>query len=216
MKTFTNLPANWSLQKDSQGIYKLHTGEGESFCPRFPAKPPLRHQPLVKAIGFKGRPLEIWDLTAGWGQDSWLLASLGCQVTAIEKEELVFFLLNEAFARQSKNLNTGSLKLILADSINYLKQTSKKPEVIYMDPLFGKKKKSLSTKPLRILQTLTGGNNEDTQKLLSEGLKKATNRLVMKRHRLQPPLKGPHVCSFKGRAICYDVFSPLQQNQGLS
>ena len=214
MKTFANLPENWSLQQDSKGDYRLWTGEGRPFCPRFPLAPPLRHQPLVKAVGFKGKPLKIWDLTAGWGQDAYLLASLGCLVTAIEKEKLVFFLLKQALTRQSENLKTGSLKLICADSINYLNQTSEKPDVIYMDPLFGKEKKSLSQKPLRILQALADESGKDTQKLFQEGLKKATNRLVMKRHRLQPSLKGPLVCSFKGRSVCYDVFSPLKPKQG--
>ena len=214
MKTFANLPANWSLQKDSQGVYRLYTGEGRPFSPGFPTKPPLRHQPLVKAVGFKGRPLEIWDVTAGWGRDAWLLAELGCRVTAIEKEETVFFLLNESFKRQSKRLKTGSLKLIFADSVNYLKKTSQKPEVIYMDPLFETEKKSLSGKPLQILQTLTEKNRANTHTLFKEGLKKAANRLVVKRHRLEASLKGPLLCSFKGRAICYDVFSPVGQSGG--
>ena len=79
-----------------------------------------------------------------------------------------------------------------------------------MDPLFEKGKKSLSRKPLRILQALAKDEKSETRELFQECLKKAIKRVVVKRHRLQTPLKGPLLCSFKGRAVCYDVFSPLR------
>ena len=209
-----NLPKNWSLKKNHKGHFELHTNEGLPFSVSFPKTPPLNHQPLVKAIGFKGEPLTIWDVTAGWGQDAFLLALLGCFVTAIEKQDLVFFLLKEGLAHANP-LKTGSIQCVHSNSINYLNNTLKNPEVIYMDPLFGKEKKSLSRKPLRILQTLVHEDKPETKKLFQECLKKAQKRVVVKRHRLQTPLKGPLLCSFKGRAVCYDVFSPLRQKEGL-
>jgi 16S rRNA (guanine1516-N2)-methyltransferase len=44
-------------------------------------------QPLARAIGLKtyGLPLVVIDATAGLGQDSFVLASLGCHVTMIER-----------------------------------------------------------------------------------------------------------------------------------
>lgn len=204
---FVNLPEDWSLKKNSEGFFELHTDKGGPFFVRFPSTSLLIHQPLVKALGFKGKPLTVWDVTAGWGQDAYLFASLGCLVTAIEKEELVFFLLQEGLARILP-LKKGCLKFIHDNSINYLKNTSEKPDVIYMDPLFGREKKSLSTKSLRILQTLVHKEKNETEKLFQESLKMAGKRVIVKRHRLQPSFKGPFRHSFKGRAVCYDVFCP--------
>lgn len=202
-----NLPENWSLVRNSEGYTELHTGEGRPFSVKFPTIPPLIHQPMVKAVGFKGKALNILDVTAGWGQDAFLLSSLGCHVTAIEKHDLVFSLLKEGFSRIER-LKKGSLQLVHNDSINYLNTTSKTSEVIYMDPFFGKEKKSLSSKSLRILQTLAREDCE-FKELFQKCLQKAGKRLVVKRHRLQPSLKGPLLCSFRGRSVCYDVFSPL-------
>ena len=203
-----NLPKNWNLKQSDKGYFELYTGQRRPFSVSFPENPPLRHQPLVKAVGFRGKPLVVWDVTAGWAQDAFLLALLGCIVTAIEKQDLVFFLIKEGLS-SLKPLKRGSLRLIHDNSINYLNNTSEKPEVICMDPLFSKEKKSLSRKPLRILQTLAQENETETEKLFQECLKKAGKRVVVKRHRLQPALKGPLLCSFKGRAVCYDVFSPV-------
>ena len=207
MREFTHLPKDWRLKKNSKGFFELHTDKGGPFSVQFPSTPPMLHQPLVKALGFKGKPLTIWDVTAGWGQDAYLLASLGCSVTAIEKEELVFFLLREGLSR-TLPLKKGSLKLIHDNSLNYLNNAQEKPDIIYMDPLFGKEKKSLSTKPLRILQTLAHREPEETEKLFQMSLKTAKKRVIVKRHRLQPAFKYPLRHSFKGRAVCYDVFFP--------
>ena len=77
-----------------------------------------------------------------------------------------------------------------------------------MDPLFQSRKKSLSHKPLRILKALVG-ETRHKQALFELALKKAKKRVVVKRHRLEHPLKGGHrLCSYKGRSVCYDVFRP--------
>ena len=206
-KNFLNLPKNWHLKKNSKGVFELHTDKGGPFSVRFSSTPPLSRQPLVKALGFKGKSLTVWDVTAGWGKDAYLLACLGCQVRAIEKEELVFFLLTEGL-RHSLPLKKGSLQFIHENSINYLNNASEKPDIIYMDPLFGKEKKSLSTKPLRILQALIREEKNETETLFRKSLKTADKRVIVKRHRLQPSFEGPLRCSFAGRTVCYDVFFP--------
>lgn len=64
-------------------------------------------EPLAKAIAFSYKnPPQILDLTAGLGQDALVLASLGCTVTMIERDNVVAALLDNAmqrFSQQAKN-----------------------------------------------------------------------------------------------------------------
>ena len=207
LKNFS-LPSGWSLKKIKNKAPLLITKEGLVFGLDFKEKKPLTpRQPLVKALGFKGQSLFVLDVTAGWTQEAYLISQLGCSVTAIESNPFVFYFVQESLAQ--KELKTSSLKLILDDSLNYLDNIKEKnrPDVIYIDPMFGDRKKSLSRKPLKILKELVG-EAKDTQLLFKMALKKTKNRVVVKRHHLESPLHKNKICSFKGRSVCYDVFIP--------
>ena len=198
-------PSHWKLEIDHTGQLCLHTGEGRSFSLQSSSlHPPVRTQPFVKAIGFKGKPLHILDVTAGWGKDAFLLAQLGCHVTAMENHKLVFSFLRD-FEKQTQT--KGSLKFILGDSLSYLKTILEKPDIIYFDPLFPEDKKSLSRKSLRILQELTFQEGEQSKELFEACLKKAKKRVVAKRHKLQKPMSKNLLCTFSGRSVCFDVFA---------
>ena len=59
-----------------------------------------RGQPLAKAMGLTdGRTPTMVDATAGLGRDAFLLASLGAQVTLIERSEKMHALLADGLAR---------------------------------------------------------------------------------------------------------------------
>ncbi len=203
------LPPHWKLEILKGGLY-LHTGEGRPFNLDFSKIKNLsKNQPLAKAIGVIGhKNLRVLDLTAGWGKDAFLLARLSCNVVAIESHPLVFAFLEAALSKENLKIQQ-SLQFVLDNSLNYLKnmKNEEKPEVIYIDPMFASDKKSLSTKPLRILKELVGESNE-AEILFKEALGKALNRIVVKRHKHQKPKLGSLVCTFSGRSVCYDVFSP--------
>ena len=207
---FATLPPNWKLEREKTGQPLLHTKLGKPFSLEVSKWRPLRPgQPLHKAIGYKGHPLKVLDITAGWGQDAWLLAGLGCEVTAIERNELVFVFLD--FLNKSPGLKTRKLNFILDDSLHYLKtvKADNKPDVIYMDPMFQSRKKAASGKELWILQQITKTNEKSTTELFEEALKTSRKRIVVKRGRREKPFKGPLLCSFSGRASRFDVFAPI-------
>ena len=209
MSLISSLPPNWKLETKSTGQPLLHTGFGKPFFLEVSKWVPLKPgQPLRKAVGYKGQPLKILDLTAGWGQDAWLLAGLGCEVTAIEKNKLIFAFLN--FLNKNPDPEVGKLKFILDDSLHYLKtvKTDNKPDVIYMDPMFQPNKKAASGKALWILQQITTADEKNITELFEEALKKSRKRIVVKRGKRERPFKGPLLCSFSGRAIRFDVFAP--------
>jgi len=62
------------------------------------------NQPLLKAIGLKkGQPRpNVLDVTAGFGEDAWLLAAVGCRVLAVERHPVVATLLRDALRRAAE------------------------------------------------------------------------------------------------------------------
>ena len=204
-----SLPPLWRLERKGSGQPVLHTGIGRPFSLEMSHLTPLKaHQPLRKAIGFKGRSLKVLDITAGWGRDARLMAYLGCEVTAVEKNELVFVFLDFLNKNPTADCN-GTLKFILGNSLNYLKTLKEetRPDVIYMDPMFPPDKKSGSGKDFQILQQITLGEEESTVPLFEEALKKCRNRVVVKQWKRKKPFKGRLLCSFPGRAVRFDVFA---------
>ena len=86
-----------------------------------------RNQAIARAIGLKkGRPLPVvWDLTAGLGRDSFVLAWLGCQVVAIERDARIFALLEDGLRRalldaECEQALQSNLTLHCADALQWL------------------------------------------------------------------------------------------------
>ena len=204
-----SLPPQWKLERKNTGQPVLHTGFGRPFSLEMSEPPPLQPgQPLFKAIGYKGRGLTVLDITAGWGQDARLIAGVGCEVTAVEQNEVVFTFLD--FLNKNPGTGAGKLNFILDDSFHYLKtiKTENKPDIIYMDPMFQPNRKAASGKSLWILQQITETDEKRMEALFKEALKKCREKVVVKKWRRDKSFNGPFLCSFSGRAIRFDVFAP--------
>src|SRR3989338_7334336 len=95
-----------------------------------------RHQLIARAIGLKGNySPKVIDCTAGLGEDAFVLACLGCQVTMVERSTTIAALLADGLkrAKQDPSCNDLLLELIVADSIVYLNSLTEEnyPDVIY-------------------------------------------------------------------------------------
>ena len=89
--------------------------------------------------------------------------------------------------------------------MTYLKELSEKPEVIYLDPMYPTKEKSaLPRKEMQILEGLVGADS-DQETLFELALKKASDRVVIKRHKNTPPFQEP-THSFEGTTTRYDMY----------
>ena len=61
-----------------------------------------RGQAIAKAVGLKsGMTPSVLDTTAGLAGDAFVLASLGCPLTLIERSPVIFTLIEDAIARAS-------------------------------------------------------------------------------------------------------------------
>lgn len=173
------------------------------------------NQEIAKAVGIKKdyKP-RILDTTAGLGRDAFLLASLKCQVVMLERNPIIFALLKNAIEIAKLNPEISEIinrmTLINENSIDYLKKDIINFDVIYIDPMFPKSKKSrLVKKDMQIFREVVG-NDVDSNKLLELALKQKVKRVVVKRminseylNEMKPNFE------IKGKTTRFDVYSPM-------
>ena len=155
-----------------------------------------RGQSIAKAVGLKGgaNPTVV-DATGGLGRDAFVLASLGCRVTVVERSAMVAALLEDGLARAREDAEIGPwiderLQLVHAEAVSWMEALAQEafPDVVYLDPMFPHRRKSaLVKKEMRLLQALLGGD-ADADALLPAALRIARKRVVVKR-----PDYAPHL-----------------------
>lgn len=163
-----------------------------------------RRQPLARAIGRQTNT--VVDATAGMGQDSFLLALMGYQVTAIERSTIVAALLQDGVSRAG-DLLADRVNVICGDAREILPKLHPAPDTVYVDPMFPPKRKgsALARKSVRILRDLVG-NDDDAVELLSVCLRHAAKRVVVKRPSHAEPLKSAPSASHEGKLVRYDTY----------
>ena len=133
-----------------------------------------RGQDIAKAIGLKhGFKPHVLDATAGLGRDSFVLATLGCNVTMMERMPIVAALLEDGLARAKLSLEVSDIvermSLINASSIENM-TLANTPDVIYLDPMYPHREKSAAVKKeMRVFQSLVG-EDLDADSLLEPAL----------------------------------------------
>ncbi len=156
-------------------------------------------QPIARAVGIKsGKLPTVIDATAGLGQDALVLATLGCEITLIERSPIVAALLSDALERALAEAETASIvarmRLVQADACDYLMtlDKSQRPDVIFLDPMFpGHNKSALVKKEMRLFQQLPG-SKDSADSLLPIAQQVATRRVVVKR-----PARAPWLADIK-------------------
>jgi 16S rRNA (guanine1516-N2)-methyltransferase len=153
-----------------------------------------RGQDIAKAIGLKhGFTPHILDATAGLGRDAFVLASLGCQVTLMERMPVVAALLDDGLERAMLNHEVNEIAnrmtLVHASSIENMK-LAQQVDVVYLDPMYPHREKSAAVKKeMRVFQSLVG-EDLDADALLAPALTLAKYRVVVKRPNYAPPLNN--------------------------
>ncbi len=156
-----------------------------------------RNEALAKAIGIKGKDaLSVIDCTAGMGNDSFVMASVGAHVTMLERSPVIGALLEDALKRINGIPDLSErLSLVKTDATDYLLARGRKDDVkrladvIYLDPMFPHKKKSaLVKKEMRAFQQLLGADM-DSARLLEVALNYAGKRVVVKRPSYAEPIQ---------------------------
>jgi 16S rRNA (guanine1516-N2)-methyltransferase len=173
-----------------------------------------KNELIAKAIGISKGYFDVWDATLGLGEDAIFLATLGFKVRASERNPMLFELLRAAFnlADMARGYDEvlKRIEIFPGDSIELLKAMpeAKRPQVVYMDPMFPEKKKSaLPRKEMRLFRELVG-EDPDSNELFKIAMSVAKERVVVKR-----PLRAPEIATgvihrFEGQTVRYDIYRP--------
>ena len=185
-------------------------------------------QEIAKSCGVKTdfKP-NIFDATAGLGGDAFVLASLGCCVEMVERNEIVHQLLADGIRRalllDGKNNEVAEIvrnKLRLhpqADSLLVLEsKASQSIDCVYLDPMFPQRSKAAKVKKaMQYFHDVVGFDDKQEAELLNLALDKAIKRVTVKRSKLAPYLAGrkPNL-EMKSKTLRYDIYM-VEVSRGL-
>lgn len=169
----------------------------------------LQHEMLVHVAKTGDTNPTAVDATAGMGEDSFLLAACGYEVTLFEQNPVIAALLKDALRRAKKHPAlkeiAARMHLMEGDSITGMPNLPFTPDLIYLDPMFPARQKSgLIGKKLQLIQKLEQPCFQE-EALLESALRTNPKKIIIKR-----PLKGALLAgrepsySVKGKAIRYD------------
>lgn len=181
-----------------------------------------RGQPVAKAVGIKGDYLpRVLDATAGLGGDAFVLASLGCSMTLIERSPIAYLLLSDGLKRAAAAEETAEIAsrmtLHFGDGRQWLTDraagngplANDEFDVVYLDPMFPEPgKRAKSKKNMAAFQTLIGGD-EDADALLAPARLIAKKRVIVKRPRHAPLMAGARAdFVYDGESTRFDGYLP--------
>ena len=180
----------------------------------------LAHELLVRAARLKGEGVpRVFDATAGLGEDSFLLAAAGCEVTLCEANPVICALLCDGLARAALDERLAPIVArmhpLWADSVSMLQRLAgsagEAPDVVYLDPMFPARQKSAAVKKkFQLLHHLESpcANEED---LMRAALGVHPRKVVVKRPPRAPWLAGVKPShAVEGKAVRYDCIVPAQ------
>lgn len=174
----------------------------------------IHKEHLARACGVKkDSPLRVFDATAGLGNDGFLLALLGCRVTLCEKNPIIAAMLKDAVEKARKYFPEIMARIDIQEenSQSFLERLNQStyPDVIYLDPMYPQNNKTaLAKKDMRILRAVVG-DDTNASDVFTTALAKASQRVVVKRHRLAPPInhEKPHY-QLIGKSCRFDIYLP--------
>jgi 16S rRNA (guanine1516-N2)-methyltransferase len=195
-------------------------------------------QAIAKAVGVSGKfAPQLLDITAGLGGDGFVLASLGCSVSMLERNPIVHSLLADGLSRGleagREELEQGDdelwsiikrLRLHRGNAAHYLSNLVAqlaaaniddqsqsevwRPDVVYVDPMFPLRKKSAKVKKEMQAFHAIVGTDPDADNLLADALAVARYRVVVKRPAGAGFLAETKPSySLEGKSTRYDIYA---------
>lgn len=171
--------------------------------------------PVAKAVGIRPHaPPTVLDATAGLGGDSYILASLGCEVTAVERHPIPAALFCDALRRARLDSAAAPaaerITLLRDQAIDVLARLPDRSfDTVFLDPMFPEVGRTAQVKKgMQLFQQLLSGD-VDADALLAPARRVAARRVVVKRPRLAPVLAGVKPAGQQiGKSTRFDLYAP--------
>ena len=172
----------------------------------------LSHEMLSKATKTDIENPRAIDATAGMGEDAFIIAANGYDVTLHEQNPVIALLLKDAIRRAKRQPIlkdiVNRMHVVEGDSVDILSKRLDPIDLIYLDPMFpGRQKSGLIGKKLQLIQKMESPCSEESL-LFDVAIQAKPSKIVVKR-----PLKAPFLAgrkpnySLDGKAIRYDCYT---------
>lgn len=165
----------------------------------------IAKDPFLRAIG-KNRE-RVLDISAGLGIDAVFLSQNGHRVVALERNPLLYFLLNWS-QRHSINLSNNKLRFEFASGSTFLKSQPNLNlayDCIYYDPMFPDKEKSALPKQEMVVFRQLVGHDMDSTDVLREILNLGVRTVVKRPVGAEPIIEKPNNF-FESKLIRFDIY----------
>ena len=172
----------------------------------------LQHEMLVRAAKSDKPGRKAIDATAGMGEDAFLLAAQGYEVTLFEQNPVIAVLLKDALRRAKKHPVlkdiASRMNLVQDNSVEGMSKLLDPVDVIYLDPMFpARQKSSLINKKLQLIQKLEPPCSEETD-LFDAAISASPSKIIVKRPLTSEFLAGRKPSyTLNGKAIRYDCYT---------
>ena len=148
-------------------------------------------QPLLRSLNIKRETnVHVADLTAGFGQDSLIIASRGITLTSIEKNPITAAILKTLVLQFKKNVTSCQWQVVNACSQEWLSEQQPNTMThLIMDPFFEKKTNALPKKSMQWLQLLDQHCEASSETdLFTLAMQQTDCRIIVKRDRKARPI----------------------------
>ncbi len=158
---------------------------------------------------FKTKNLNILDCTGGFAKDAAILSSLGNDVTLIERNPLIMYLLIDA-KEKIKNHNIRSIfsriKIRFGNCIDFLRNTNKHFDCIYFDFMFNVNKSALPSKNEQFLRKIVKNDINENKDIIHETLQRVNSKIIIKEHISSNDYDNFDIINtYKGKTVKYHL-----------
>ena len=171
---------------------------------------------LIKSIegNTKKLKLNILDMTAGFGYDAFTMAAYGHKVTAIESNIYIYLMLKDALIRCNSSplcRISKRIKLFFGKSQSLCNNSIF--DIVYIDPMFLRKKKSAKVKKhTQILQKIVEPNQKNNIDIFNKALLLKPKKIIIKNPKKGYIIKPTKVNSqIVGSRNRFDIYTDNQE-----
>ena len=158
---------------------------------------------------FKAKNLSILDCTGGFAKDAAILASLGNNVTLIERNPLIMSLLVDA----KEKIKIDDIRYIFSriksrfgNCIDFIRNTNKHFDYIYFDFMFNTNKSALPSKNEQFLRKIVKNDINENIDIINETIQRVRSKIIIKEHISSNDYDNFDIINtYKGKTVKYHL-----------
>ena len=158
---------------------------------------------------FKAKNLSILDCTGGFAKDAAVLASLGNDVTLIDRNPLIMSLLIDAREKiKSDDIRYifSRIKIRFGNCIEFIRNTSKNFEYVYFDFMFNINKSALPSKNEQFLREIVKNDINENIDIIHETIQRVKSKIIIKEHISSNDYDNFDIINtYKGKTVKYHL-----------